>query len=1035
VTRRRLLSALPALAVSLAAAACLLLEEVRVPGQRGGLRVADGFRIGRWDARFLVARGAAAIRLPHEPARVSLRLSGPARLRVRSDGGERPVALLAQPQAVEAVLPSGGALLLEADAPIRLHEARVARASPPVPWRLFLVGLAAAAAAALAWIRPGLAACAASFLLALLAAWLSLRGTLGGLFARVLIDRCTPLLVVCGLLAAFLLPRLVPLGRATAANPASRLPAAFAGLLAASCLLQLLLFEQPRLIGDPGAYYEIGGRFRDALLAVRSPDDFADAAQALRPYAGLAFAGLVYGLLRALRDQAMAIYLAQALALGGAAFFLVRSALRLQGARLAAVTGVLALGYATFPILAGIVLPEPFILLAWTFAFDALLAADEARRPRRAAVAGVAFALGLALHPQGIWVLLPAVALLLAPFFRRLLAGGREALLRGFAVGLVPVLLATAVGEAYARPVTPVLDERHGFWAYTAAFPLGFWLFVDTDGWQGPMRIDDTRYARSLRAAEESGQVAGFVDRALFTARFVTLNLGASLRTVLRNVHRLLAMPDNPPRRDYPYPYPLQVLWHRTLVVLFLLGVAAAFPGRAALAYVPLAMLVATYPLYHIFNKYAVPAMPFLLLGAALALLRIADERQPRLLIALAAAGVGAALPPAALAFGGLPPLAARFSLLALHVFGLAAAFHAVARAWATCAWGRGLAGLALFVLVVPTLAAQWGDPGWRRFDFGLDRPAEHEIALGPAGLIDLNAAREAYLALDLLVPSGDPSGLELRFRSGLLVPGAELQPTMPAFGLATARFHRDRRSFRQWWRVAWRPEMADAQGLVGLTVRGPSSVRIFGSLDDGQPASDRGLSLGQWPLQSVYRLMHDGEYRLVLDQPLASLARSSRRAGAPLPGLWGIRLLTLDAVASRARVETAPVPQAARTVVTAVWGRASEEGPLELETPSAMVVIRLERREEARFEKGRVRFVPSGDGEGWLLLRTSATPGEPLALTLRPRQEMVSPPRRFEPELRGSPPVPLDWTGAPYVPVVRVLESSTAPWRPGSVY
>jgi hypothetical protein len=70
------------------------------------------------------------------------------------------------------------------------------------------------------------------------------------------------------------------------------------------------------------------------------------------------------------------------------------------------------------------------------------------------------------------------------------------------------VLLLTAAGESYARPVTPVLDERHGFWAYTASLPLGFWLFLETDGWQGPMRLDETRYARALRDAEDRGDVA-----------------------------------------------------------------------------------------------------------------------------------------------------------------------------------------------------------------------------------------------------------------------------------------------------------------------------------------------------------------------------------------------------------------------------------------------------------------------------------------------------------------------------------------------
>lgn len=1032
--RWRWLSALPALLVSLVAAACLLLPGFRAPGQRGSLRIADGFRPGRWDARFVVARGPASLRLPREGARVTLLLSGPARLHVRGDAGERTLALGGQPESIDLVLPAGGVALLEPDATIRLHELRVERAGPPRWRRVAAVALAAAAGIALALRIPGAAAAIGGGLLALLAAFVSLRGTLAGVLAAVAFDRLLPSALVAALLASFLLLRLAPRGTAAAVPTGLRLPVAFGALLFASCLLQLALYEQPLPAGDPAAYYEIGGRFKDALLAVRTPDDFADAVQTLRPYGGLALTGLVYGLLRALRDQTSTLYVAHALALGGCGFFLVRAAARLGGARLAAVTGLLALSYGTFPVLAGIVQPEPFLLLAWTFAFDALLAATEAKDARRAAWAGLAFALGLALHPQGIWFLLVALALVLLPFARTLRAPARHALVRGFSLGLLPVVLLTSAGESYARPVSPVLDERHGFWAYTAGLPLGFWLFLETDGWQGPLRLDETRYARALRAAEGSGAVSSAFDRLSFTLRFVAANGQASLRTVLRNMHRLFHVPDNPPRRDFPFPHALQVPWHRALVVLFLLALPLAFPGRAALLYVPFAMLCATYPLYHVFSKYAVPATPFLILGAALALVRTFGERNARVLAALLAAGVGAALPPSALAFLGVPPLLARWVLLGLHLLGLAAAFHAAAWSWSEDARARGLAALALLVLVLPTLAARVGDPDWRRFERPLDQQAQHEVALRAEEIQKLNAAREAYLALDLRIPSGDPKPLSLRFAGGLVVPGAELQPTMPGFGIATTRFHRDPKSFRQWWRVAWRPEMAESGG-IRLTLQGSPGERLFGSLDDGDAAVDHGLSLGQWPSTSVYRLMHDGEYRLAVDQPLGGLARRSRYAGRELPGTWGVRVVALSEEASLARVLTAPAPDA-RAISTAVWGRSSREGPLLLETPAGVAHLRLEdRAAPIRFGAGEARFVATGEGEGWLLVRLKAEPGKPLLLTLRPLQQMVSPPRFFEPQLHAAPPIPLDWTGAPYVPAVKILESRTLPWRPEAVF
>jgi 4-amino-4-deoxy-L-arabinose transferase-like glycosyltransferase len=814
-----------------------------------------------------------------------------------------------------------------------------------------------------------------------------------------------------------------------------RLPAGFGALLLVSCLAQLTLYEQPAVAGDPAAYYEIGGRFRDALLGLRTPDDVADAVQTLRPYGGLALLGTVYGLLRALRDQPSTLYFVHALALSGCGFFLVRSALRLGGRRLALVTGVLALSYGTFPVLAGILQPEPLLLLAWTFAFDALLSALDARDSRRAGWAGFAFALGLALHPQGIWFLLAAFALTLLPFVRSLRAAPeRHRLVRAFALGLLPVLLLTAAGESHARPVTPVLDERHGFWAYTASVPLGFWLFLETDGWQGPMRLDETRYARELRAAEAAAQVASGGGRLLFTLRFVAHHPLASLRTVLRNLHRLFHVPDNPPRRGYPVPFAWQLLWHRALVVLFLLALPLALQGRAAPLYVPFAMLAATYPLYHVFNKYAVPFTPFLLLGAALALVKLATERRALLLSALALAGVGAALPALALVSYGVPPLVARFALLALHIGGLACAFALAARHWAADRRGRVVAGLGLLVLALPALAARLGDPAWKRFERPLDQQAQHEIQLAPEEIALLNKAREAYLVLDLRIPSGDPARLGMRFGSGLALSGSELQPTMPTFGIATTRFQRDPRSFAQWWRVAWRPEMAGPGG-VQLTLLGSAEQRLAASLDDGGGALERDLSFGQWPHASVYRLMHDGEYRLAVDQPLSGRARHSRYGGRVLPGRWGVRLVVLSQD-SFTRVETPPVPAAARAIVTSLWGRTPKQGRIVLEAGGGEASFRVEERgAPIRLPGGEARFAATGDAEGWLLLRLTAEAGVPLEFTLRPIQEMASPPRFFLPELRDSPPVPLDWTGVPYLPVVRVKESRAQPWQPRAVF
>jgi hypothetical protein len=242
---------------------------------------------------------------------------------------------------------------------------------------------------------------------------------------------------------------------------------------------------------------------------------------------------------------------------------------------------------------------------------------------------------------------------------------------------------------------------------------------------------------------------------------------------------------------------------------------------------------------------------------------------------------------------------------------------------------------------------------------------------------------------LDLRIPGGDPAPLALRFGTGLAIPGSELQPTMPTFGIATTRFQRDSRGFAQWWRVAWRPEMAGPSG-VRLTLQGSAehsaSSRAWTTGAARSIATCRSVN-GR--TASVYRLMHDGEYRLAVDQPLAGRGRRSRYAGRELAGTWGVRLVALSED-SLARVETPPVPAAARAIVTSLWGKTSKEGRIALLTGGGETIFRLEDRgTPIRVPGGEARFAPTGESEGWLLLRLRAEPGAPLELTLRPFQSM----------------------------------------------
>jgi hypothetical protein len=83
------------------------------------------------------------------------------------------------------------------------------------------------------------------------------------------------------------------------------------------------------------------------------------------------------------------------------------------------------------------------------------------------------------------------------------------------------------------------------------------------------------------------------------------------------------------------------------------------------------------------------------------------------------------------------------------------------------------------------------------------------------------------------------------------------------------------------------------------------------------------------------------------------------------------------------------------------------------------------------------VRFVPTGEFEGWFVIRTAADIGRPLRLAVVPLQEMSSVPKYFLPELRAeTPPIPLDWSALPYTPLARILSAEPAPpWRPARVF
>jgi hypothetical protein len=70
------------------------------------------------------------------------------------------------------------------------------------------------------------------------------------------------------------------------------------------------------------------------------------------------------------------------------------------------------------------------------------------------------------------------------------------------------------------------------------------------------------------------------------------------------------------------------------------------------------------------------------------------------------------------------------------------------------------------------------------------------------------------------------------------------------------------------------------AAGELKIRVSGDPTIRVFGDIRDGNEAPR--LSIGDWPHLSVYRLMHEGQYRLPVDAAPAQACSARGLAGRP---------------------------------------------------------------------------------------------------------------------------------------------------------
>lgn len=823
-----------------------LVSRMEAPANYGAHELTTGFGRGRLDLRGIVSEGTGgSIDLPAERLVLSVRLSGDGLVRLDGPGASRSLIASEQPAMLRLDLPRGGRVYVESAARVRLHDLAVERVERP--WGQVALLVVAAILAVGAATRGAKPALAAALILPIVGFAVS-RGTLSATFATIALAQLTPALVVLVLF--------IPLALALRlARFRARISALAFFALAASLVLtavQILVYEQPLPIGDPAAYLEMGGKFADALARAGSPFALGPILSDLQPYLALPATGLLYGLLSLVGGLGV-IYAAQALAMAVAVAALVSICETEISPRAARIALGIALLHPSFSILPGIVQPEPFILAAWTLsALLALSALREGLDPRAFLAAGILLGLGLALHPQGLTFLLLAFVLCLLPWMFDLKR--RKALVAGACLGVFSVLLPVAAAERFSKPLAYVLDKQYGFFAYTSPHPLGFWLYMDSDGWQGPLRIEDTTYQKELIAMKGEGATSStFTDVALFVSR----HPGASAQTVLTNLHRLWHQPDNPFAVPFVLPYGLQVLLQRGLVVLFVVSLPALLGSRLAVLALPFVTLSMTYPAYHVFNKYATPALPFIVIGAAFVIDRLVRERgRPRALIAgLLCAAVGALLPATLFARLGVP--GDWFIVVARDLLwlGLVVALLTAVRRFGSDARSRWLgSAIGVIVLLASSVAAGRNDTTRGAWSVALDPPFEAVCRIPPEGT-GTPSQGSPWILIDAQSSDGRPPRIEA---NGVALEAAV--PTMPTFGLASVRGRREPATFRQIWRAPIDEGLLASKELR-IRVSGEAGTRLFGDIrpGDGGPR----LSIGNWPYLSVYRLMHEGQYRL----------------------------------------------------------------------------------------------------------------------------------------------------------------------------
>jgi hypothetical protein len=679
-------------------------------------------------------------------------------------------------------------------------------------------------------------------------------------------------------------------------------------LLAAGFSVQARFFQrfpQPPLFGDALGYFWTGQQVRAAFASAAGGHPVS-ALERVRPFGHFAVVGLLFSFMPDGGGDSVArfrLLLATIAVFGMLGCFLLARALggRVLGG---AVALVMAAVHPSFSMLAGRLYPEPaaaagLVWASWLY----VRGVQRGHRPSLTA-AGAVLVASLLFRPKLIPYVLVLVALVSVAVFA--FRPRARPIVMAVALGWVPIggLWVAAAVFAQGR-LDATLPEYNLAWKQP--YPLGFWQFLDTDGFEGPYRLKTDPYYKAMEAAaaSDAGLLRSRPRQYVFTLRYLAGRPREATLTFLESMRRLYDRPENPYRWDYPFDYRWQLWLQRTIAVLALASFATLVPTAPALAPV-----------------WLVPAALLLLHGLAFALPRYGT---PPLLVLIAAAGayVGWCVPrlrgPAARATA-LVAVAAVLTLAAGEILLMR---HPEASRWLRLAGTAVFAGVPFLLGALladgrrPWLpAASWGflvvllaahtlrDPSWHEVELtlGHGRGVDQEITLSAAAVAELRSASEAFVVFDLSVPRGDTRGVSVEI-GGLRRPGAELRPTMPRLPEDTTVGGRDWRGYPQWWALSLTPEMlpvGDAPVRVRLRAEGDSQVVLRGDRFPAQDTVYEGPSFGDWPQLVAVKLQYDGDYRIPIRQPLGSertesLVVDGERA-QPWRGRHRIRLVTLAA-------------------------------------------------------------------------------------------------------------------------------------------